>query len=613
MFGQVLSTSSLTGKYFVRHVQCTTDINNNATDARSITGAVTFDDQGKYSFAGQQVIGTGTAASFTVSGTYSVDGGGIVSLTNPQNAGLTVNARFAGEAVIGSSTEAPGNTFDLFVAIPAPAATTTYSNSKLSVQYAMVDFELTGASTAQVRNSLGGLQFDGQGNIQVQKITGHGASISGGATQQQNGYSGTYSVNSDGSGTLAFQPPLGQSAADALLGSPVRNLAVSATGNMFLAGTPGGHDILIGLRNAATDNLTAANFNGRYWVSGIETDSSGASNSYVGSIAIITSDSAANVSERQHRSATPTQLFLTSASAYSIGAVKSGVVLVSAGSTVLALGNDSTFFGTNIGENLASGQPSGLDQFAVAVGVRIPDLGGPGVFVNPQGIVNAASNAPVGNPIAPGEIITIYGSGMSTQTLNAPSPYPTSLGGVSVSIGGFPAPIYLVSPTQINCLVPYEVSTASGSTAITVTNGNTPSNTVTEPIAPTAPGVFSIDLTGTGDGAVTHADNSFVNSGNPAVAGETVVAYLTGLGALQSPVMDGQAPIPAAADSALVQVQVQVDGFASPNVSYAGLNPVYPGLYQVNFQVPPIPDHGEVSLLIVAGNTATQEVTIFVK
>jgi uncharacterized protein (TIGR03437 family) len=52
---------------------------------------------------------------------------------------------------------------------------------------------------------------------------------------------------------------------------------------------------------------------------------------------------------------------------------------------------------------------------------------------------------------------------------------------------------------------------------------------------------------------------------------------------------------------------------SSPNVTYAGINPVYPGLYQIDFVVPAIPDHGEVNLLIAAGTAGTQEVTLFVQ
>jgi uncharacterized protein (TIGR03437 family) len=103
-----------------------------------------------------------------------------------------------------------------------------------------------------------------------------------------------------------------------------------------------------------------------------------------------------------------------------------------------------------------------------------------------------------------------------------------------------------------------------------------------------------------------------VSPQNPAVAGEVLVAYLTGLGALQTPVADGNAP--GVADEAVItsQVQVQVDGVNSPKIYYAGINPAYPGLYQIDFQMPNIPDHSQdVSVLIIAGRAATQQVLLY--
>jgi uncharacterized protein (TIGR03437 family) len=228
-------------------------------------------------------------------------------------------------------------------------------------------------------------------------------------------------------------------------------------------------------------------------------------------------------------------------------------------------------------------------------------------------VVNAASNAPVGNPISPGEFISIYGSGLSTQTLVAAPPYPATLGNVSVSIGGFPAPLYLVSPGQINCLVPYEINTTTaGSAQVIVNNGGTMSNTPNITVSATSPGIFSNDLTGTGEGAITHLSGVLVSSKSPAVAGETLTIYLTGLGVLQNPIADGNAPNPAAADSAVASVQVAVDGVASSNVQYAGINPVYPGLYQINFVMPKVPDHGQdVQVTIITPDAVHSQVSLF--
>ena len=77
------------------------------------------------------------------------------------------------------------------------------------------------------------------------------------------------------------------------------------------------------------------------------------------------------------------------------------------------------------------------------------------------------------------------------NTAGAGAPFPASLAGVSVLINGLPAPIYFVSPIQINALVPYATTGATAS--ILVSNKGTMSNTVQVPVAATAPGVFSID------------------------------------------------------------------------------------------------------------------------
>jgi uncharacterized protein (TIGR03437 family) len=262
----------------------------------------------------------------------------------------------------------------------------------------------------------------------------------------------------------------------------------------------------------------------------------------------------------------------------------------------------------------ASGTPSGLGNYAIAAGEQIPILTGSGMFINPQGVVNAASFAPVGNPISPGEFISIFGSSLSAQTLTATPPYAASLGGVSVSIGGLPAPVYSISPGQVTCLVPYELSTSTGSTTIAVTSAATASNTVTVPVSATAPGIFSQNSSGTLDGAITHLNGTLVTPVNPANDTEILVIYMTGLGALVNPVTDGKAPNPAAADAAVANIQVYVDGEPSPNVLYAGISPTYPGLYQINFYVPITPDHAtEVPVTIVTPDSVHQQVTFYVE
>jgi uncharacterized protein (TIGR03437 family) len=230
-------------------------------------------------------------------------------------------------------------------------------------------------------------------------------------------------------------------------------------------------------------------------------------------------------------------------------------------------------------------------------------------------VVNAASNAPAGDAISPGEYIAIYGTGLFTpaNTATALPPYPASLSGVSVSINGSAAPIYFVSPGQINCLVPYEVTGATAT--VTVKFNQTTSNQVTVPVANTSPGIFTQDGTGVSDGAIVHGRDgvTLVNAASPATKGETVVMYLTGLGALTTPVADGSGAT--AVDNAVTPLEILVAGVpvVSTDVLYAGLSSL-PGLYQINFRVPStLTVSGELPVAIVTPQAFHDEVNIAVQ
>lgn len=597
---QTLTNSSLTGKYFVRHVEFTTDGSNNVTDARSIIGAITFTSAtGAYSFTGQQVIGSGAAASYSVTGTYSVSAAGIVTLTNPQKTTATVNARYGAEAVVGSSTEIGGNTFDIFVAIPAPTAAQT--NATPAGGWNAADFELTGASTAQVRTSFVQFSFDGAGNLPSAAILGHAANFNSGQQVNQPITSGTYAVNSDGTGTVALPAPTGFTGAALMMNPAQRTMMLSQTGHVLIAGTPAAHDILIAiLAPSAAPALS------RDWFAGIRVDSTGSSDSYVAGATAIVSDNAIIESRRLNELPSATPINESASTIFTVASDGTG----SAGASKIAAGAGG-IVSANIGSVL---DPTGYE---IGFGVTIPTVSGSGVFVNPQGIVNAASNAPVGNPISPGEFIAIYGSGLSSQTTTATPPYPSALANVSVTIGGLPAPVYLVSPGQINCLVPYAIDTTKPNATVVVTNNGTISNSVSVALSATSPGIFSDDLSGTGDGAIVHLSGMLVNPANPATKGETLSIYLTGLGALTTPIKDGTNPNPPAADSATAQVVVYVNGIAvtaTTGLSYAGINPSYPGLYQINFVVPTtLTESGELPIAIETPDSFTDQINLSVQ
>ena len=614
-FGQVLNNNTINGAWYVRHVEFATDSNNNVTDARSIVGTMTFNGGG-YSFTGQQVIGTGAAAPFNFNGNvgaavYSLTPAGIVTIANPQFNNQTINARYGTEAIIGSSTDASGNYFDLFVAIPARAANAvpTYNDQTLTVNYHMVDFELTNASTSQVRTSGMAPQFDGAGNVQTFRPLGHVASFASGATQTSEEFTGTYTVANDGTGAMAFTPVVGTStASNQLLAGATRNLYVSATGNVFFAATPGAHDILIGVQNAAVDNIS---FSGRYWYAGLEANANGTSADLVASTSVISSANTLLITSRLHQApavtsglpnlltATETLAYATETAGFGNGCgcgIGTAGNVFTTGDTFILGGNNGTLLSVTTGED-GNGNPLNPTDFQIFFGEQIPTLTGAGVFVNPQGIVNASTYAPVGDNISPGEFIQIYGSNLAPSSVSATElPFPPTLNGVTVSIGGFNAPLYNVQPGVITCIVPYEIS---GPTAvISVNNNGTLSNSVTVAAAVFSPGVIAANSFGFGDGAITHVNNSLVNSANPAQPNEPVQMYVTGLGSLTTPVADGNGFT--GIDNASGQPMVYVNG-APATVFYGGLTPDA-GLYLIDFYVPAGTPNGEQAVTVTMGS-----------
>lgn len=584
-YAQALTNATLTGRYFARHVEFSTDANNNVTDARSIEGAITFSGGGSYGFVGLQVVGTGAAVAYSASGTYSVTPAGVVTITNPQKPTLNINARYAAEAVIGASTEATDNTFDMFVAIPSLLG---LNNSALSGTYYAADFELASALTSQARDSMVTMTMDGAGNVTAFTANGHAANVNSGAIGSQPGTGGTYSASA---GTITI-PGV------ALLNSAQRVLAISTTGNVFLAATPGAHDILIGIKaiggTAANTSLAPG-----FWLGGLRVDSSGSAESYAGSGETIYGVSITST-ERLHETG-PAALDLTESNTYTVAADGTG----SYGPAKIGIGTaGSLMVSANLSANL---DPTG---YQIGFAALNPVLTGPSVFVNPRGIVNAASGAPGVDAISPGEFIAIYGTGLAAVPVSSLPPYPASVGGVTVTIGGLPAPIYFVSAGQIDCLVPYAVT--GSSVTVTVNNNGVFSNVVTVPLANTSPGIFSLDTTGTGDGAILDftTGNSIVNAASPAKKGDIVVVYMTGLGALTTPLADGH--LATAADSAVTLVTVYINGIAV-TPQYSGVSSL-PGLYQINFQVPlNLTDSGELPLAILTPDAFHDQVNIAVQ
>ncbi len=143
-------------------------------------------------------------------------------------------------------------------------------------------------------------------------------------------------------------------------------------------------------------------------------------------------------------------------------------------------------------------------------------------------------------------------------------------------------------------------------------NGSASSNTVTVPTAATSPGIYSIDQSGTGSGAIEHANGSVVNAANPASPGETVVVFLTGLGAVTPTLADGTAGTGNPQNRTVIPAVYVADQQAT--VMFSGLTPGFPGLYQINVTIPPsISSTGNYPLAILTNNAFHDQIFISVQ
>jgi uncharacterized protein (TIGR03437 family) len=238
--------------------------------------------------------------------------------------------------------------------------------------------------------------------------------------------------------------------------------------------------------------------------------------------------------------------------------------------------------------------------------------------VSSGGIVNAASL--LGGAIAPGELISIFGSNFLSSGLEVNAAennsVPTTLSNLRVSIagnqGGADGAITAATPNQINVFVPYEIA-GNTSVTINVSADYLGSTSVTVPVAQSAFGLSTADASGSGQGAILNQDGSYNGDKNPASAGSVVSLFGTGEGLTTPALPDGALVIstPYSIPNATVTVTI---GGQPAQVLYAGAAPFLPtGVLQINAQIP-IGVSGDAPVLVNVGGIATsRKVTVAVK
>jgi uncharacterized protein (TIGR03437 family) len=234
--------------------------------------------------------------------------------------------------------------------------------------------------------------------------------------------------------------------------------------------------------------------------------------------------------------------------------------------------------------------------------------------INPGGMVSAASYAG-GAPVAFGSIVAVFGSYLtSSPSTDQGFPLPTSLGGISMWFGdGAPAPLFFASSGQVNVQVPWELAGLL-QTSVTVTLNGETSVPQTVNLTTYAPGIFTMNAQGSGQGAILDSSYRLLDSSNGASRGNTVaLIFCTGLGPVYNQPPTG-APAPSKPLAGTTTTPIVTIGGVPAMVSFSGLAPGYVGLYQVNALVPEGSAVGSaVPVTISIGGVSSNAVTIAVQ
>ncbi|HLX44637.1 MAG TPA: hypothetical protein VKR43_14425, partial [Bryobacteraceae bacterium] len=475
--------------------------------------------------------------------------------------------------------------------------------------YWVSSLEFPGASLANIRDTNFSLTANGSGSFAETSVTGQAQNLKN-HLQSQTVSPMTYTVANDGSGTLTFPTAAGLDVTTQLIAG-VKNIYVAQDGSYFIGGsmTGGLHGLVVGVK-AFPSSATNASWSGFYFAAGMryDTPSLDFPNARLAAVSGSVHANADGNSIWARRTRQSDGLFdAAPLITYNLGVDGSGAQTSTTGHVDLA-STAKTFVTSGVD---VADSPS----YEIYFGSLMPPQSGTGVFLNPQGIFNTGSFAPPGFPIAPGEFLTMFGTGFGSQSVSAQTfPLLTSLGGVQVSVNGIPAPVYAVaqgSSPYIDAIVPFGVT---GSTAtIVVSVNNVKSNSVDVPLAATAPGVFSIPATGIAEGAIRHLNGTIANAASPAARDEIVSVYVGGLGAVTPTVPDGAATPTGTFYNINGPVNVYVGGQLVTNVAFAGLVPTLAGLYQLNIQIPGTVNSGAQSLAVQTSQGFTDMVTIHIK
>lgn len=607
----------LNGTYYFRYVlygvsssQDESGVVGDIDDAIAVYGTITFDGNGNYSMNNALVNDESNEVTAdplscylasalcpatqgtSVPGTYGVSSSGFAYIANPISSGDLIYGLVAGNGIFsGSTTETTSAFSDLLIAAPLPSPLPGGFNGS----YTVVGFQPAQDFAFTFSPGSGG----NGGTVGISGYEeGYGDDV---ITQSSNV---TYTFSS-GAGVIKF--PVSNTASFI---SGQEFVYFSKDGNFFFGGNQYGYDMILGVSNPGSGNPDFGACNGNpnclFYQAGIDENVSQITNGYADLDGYFGSLNATNTGTLIGHQRLNDLVF--DASTYGFAYTDAFPYPVSGSYTDQSFG-----FQYWVGDNGTVRIGQGIGPFlGLTVAFEAPSFTPTGsVYINPTGIVNAASFTPFTAGVSNGEFISIFGTNLAPTTEVEDVPYPTSTkNGVQVLVNGNPAPLYFVSSGQIAAIFPsgYPYSLAP----VQVVNNGTTSNSVTvvlgapgtEPINVATPGIYTNPSGGVYAAAVDANTESIVTPSNPAQPGDTVEVYMAGLGQVYPTIPDGTAPPLSPYSLTVNSVAADVDGTAA-SVSFAGLAPTIAGLYQVNVTIPTTTVAGDHYLDIAVNEPTT--------
>jgi uncharacterized protein (TIGR03437 family) len=222
-------------------------------------------------------------------------------------------------------------------------------------------------------------------------------------------------------------------------------------------------------------------------------------------------------------------------------------------------------------------------------------------------VVNSASG--LGGAVAPGELVVVYGSGLgpshlTVSSLDTTGRLSTTMAGTQVLFNNVAAPLIYVRADQIAAVVPNAVATQKNA-GVQVRYQAQVTPPFSTPVAETVPGLFTLDQSGQGQGAILNQDGTINTRDNPASRGSIVSLFATGQGPSDPDWAEDEIasyPLP----KPLNPVTVAIGGQRC-DLLYAGAAPGMAAVIQINARVPAgITPGNAVPVVVTIGSAHSQ-------